>query len=134
MKGLFCFYFILITADFIYFNRCFFSNWNFFYMCPSIIRLMHAFSYRTFDANADLHIVFVVWKKVEETKSLQSFWVLQRKTDFPLFYEAFEKVDTFWGQNGTTHEINSIERANSPLSDDAKQNSVRWMIFELWFF
>ena len=49
----------------------------------------------------------IVWKKVEETKSLRSFWVLQRKTDFPLFYEALEKVGAFWGQNETTHEINS---------------------------
>ena len=24
-----------------------------------------------------------------------------------LFYEAFEKVGAFWGENGTTHEINS---------------------------
>ena len=47
----------------------------------------------------------IIWKKVEETKSLRSFWVLQRKTDFPLFYEAFEKVAAFLGQNGTTHEI-----------------------------
>ena len=52
-------------------------------------------------------IPHMIWKKVEETKSLRSFWVLQRKTNFPLFYEGFEKVDTFWGQNETTHEINS---------------------------
>ena len=37
----------------------------------------------------------LIWKKVEETKSLRSFWVLQRKTDFPLFYESFGKVDAF---------------------------------------
>ena len=49
----------------------------------------------------------IIWKKVEETKSLQSFRVLQRKTDFLLFYGAFEDVAAFWGQNGTTHEINS---------------------------
>ena len=51
--------------------------------------------------------------------------------DFPLFYESFGEVDTFWGQNETTHEINSEERTKSPLSDDAKQNSVRLIVLEL---
>ena len=65
------------------------QRWSFIYVAISDTEAMQSFG------------------KVEETKNLWSFWVLQRKTDFPLFYEAFEKVDAFWGQNGTTHEINS---------------------------
>ena len=49
----------------------------------------------------------IIWKKVEETKSLRSFWVLQSLLDFPFSHEAFEQVGKFWGLNGATHEINS---------------------------
>ena len=54
-----------------------------------------------------------------------------------MFFEAFEEVAAFWGQNGTTHEINSSERVNFSLSDGAKQNSVssfRVMIFCIFFY
>ena len=50
---------------------------------------------------------YLICKKVKETKSLWSFRVLQSKTDFPLFYEVFEEVAAFWGQNRTTAEIHS---------------------------
>ena len=48
-----------------------------------------------------------VWKKVKDTKSLRSSWDLQSFLDFPFSHEALEKVAAFWGQNETTHEINS---------------------------
>ena len=41
------------------------------------------------------------------------------------------KVGKFWGPSEPTHEINSIERTNSSLSDGAKQNSVGSIVFEL---
>ena len=50
---------------------------------------------------------------------------------FPLSCEWFGEVGKFLGPNETTHEIHSKERANSPLSDDAKQNFVRSIVLEL---
>ena len=65
---------------------------------------------------------------------LKTFWVPWRKVVFPFFHEAFGEIGQFWEPNETTHEINSYERANSPLSDGAKQNSVQSIVFLLWFF
>ena len=64
----------------------------------------------------------------------KTFWVPRRKVVFRFSFEWFGKVGQFLEPNETTHEINSYERANSPLSDGAKQNSVRSIVFLLWFF
>ena len=64
-------------------------------------------------------------------KSKNTFGFLRPTAEIPFSHEWFEKVDQFWGLNETTHEINSLERAKSPLSDDAKQNSVQLIVSEL---
>ena len=74
----------------------------------------------------------LIWKKSRRIPS--AFWDLRRKSIFPFFHEWFGKVDKFLGPNGAKHEINSSERSNYSLSDGAKQNSVRSIVFELWFF
>ena len=58
------------------------------------------------------------------------FWLPRWKMIFHFSHEAFKKVDQFWGLN----EINSLEKANYPLSVDAKQNSERLIVLELWLF
>ena len=50
---------------------------------------------------------------------------------FRFSFEWFGEVGKFFEPNGTMHEINSYERANSPLSDGAKQNSVQSIVFLL---
>ena len=41
-------------------------------------------------------LMMMIWKKVEETKSLWSFWVLQSFLDFLFTHEAFVETDNFY--------------------------------------
>ena len=50
---------------------------------------------------------------------------------FHFSFGWFGEVDQFLEPNETTHEINRYERANSPVSDGAKQNFVRSVVFLL---
>ena len=70
----------------------------------------------------DISLSVIIWKKVEEY--LRFFKNLRRKSIFSFSHEWFAKIDKFLGPNDTMHEIDISERAYSPLSDDAKQNSV----------
>ena len=63
-------------------------------------------------------------KKVRETKFLPL--KPAERFGFLFSHEAF-------GLNDATHETNSYERANFSLSDGAKQNSMRSVVFELSF-
>ena len=69
--------------------------------------------------------------KVEETKFLRLFETC-RAFGF-LFFSSGKSRLAFWAICDYAW-INSYERANCPLSDSAKQNSVRSIVFELWFF
>ena len=60
-------------------------------------------------------------RRFEDSKT---FCVPRRKVVFRFSFEWFGKVDQFFDPNGTTHEINSYERANSPLSASPILNNV----------
>ena len=108
--------------------------------CPNVLTPCHACVTLVFikiivvEHSLRLKMIFFCLEKSHRFEDSKTFWVPRRKKDFPFSHEWFGEVDKFLGPNGAKHEINSSERANYSLSDGAKQNSVRSIVFELWFF
>ena len=111
------------------------AHWSATFCSPKCL-IFFTKPYTLYRQSWSSHLAFVA-HCLEKSRSFEdssNFWDLQRKTVFPLLFEAFGKVAAFWGQNKSTHEIHSLERANLSLSNGAKQRSLRLLVFELWFF